>query len=505
MISTVPIAPAASSAGSVALNAAIPGLGMVATDIYQAIKSAPHNVANIVVQKVENPFGQRLAEAAAIRETDPAQAQQILQQGYADYQAGLKAIRDAGSFVPDASKSLNDTVINQSLNNPKLWQTVTTLAGQLGMVLNQGTQGNLNGTLVVSSEPLSSVAGGPAQGQGFTEGDNNPEIKASELSPISIIYDTLNKIPGMGTIGQSGPLPTVNPNNPSAPAPSGPTQPTTGLFGKFLPAILAGTSIGANLLTANSTANAAKDAAKIQADATTHAAELQDATTNKALDLNKQVYDTNLANAAPWLKQGTSAINELGTELGLPGTDSSAPGYGALNSPFPEKFSFTADDLLKDPGYLTRMEASRQALERSASSKGGLFTPGVQAAIDAKIGEAGSNEFGTAHDRQLNEFLDRYNIFNTDQNTRYNRLAGVAGTGQTSVGQVQGAGSSYANNNSSTAQAGTSAINDLNTSGATATAQGNLNATKANVAGVNNSIDDITSYIAELLRQRGKV
>lgn len=486
MISTI-----ASTAGGAGLGATIPIAGQVAFGVQQFRNAAPHNTATKFVNEVEAPFDKALAEVVRLKDSGQTEAaQQLFASEYAKYTAGVDQYKNSG--ISDVVK-----VANQSLANNALQQTIQTIASQLGVKTGP------NGQLTPVNVPLNSVG----STNSYIEGDHNPALTGSGniLSSIAnIIPGILGNIPGMqGGVGSQGPVPNPYPNPNPNPAP----PPTAGksIWETLLPGILLGTSVGSNILTSQSTADAAKDAAQIQADAALKAAELQDKTTNRALDLNKQVYDTNLANAQPWLAQGTSAINQLGTEIGLPGTDPNATGYGSLNKPFDEKFNFTTDDLLKDPGYLTRMQASQQAMQRAASAKGGLYTPGVQAAIDAKIGEQGSNEFGVAHDRALNEFLNRYNIYNTDQNTRYNRLAGVAGTGQTAGGHVQNAGTNYSSTAGNESQAGTSAINDLLTSGASATAKGNLSATVAKNAGINNSIDDITSYVAELIRNRNRV
>lgn len=49
-------------------------------------------------------------------------------------------------------------------------------------------------------------------------------------------------------------------------------------------------------------------------------------------------------------------------------------------------------------------------------------------------------------------YVDKYNRFNTDQNTKFNRLSGIAGTGQTAINQVGASGQNYANSVSQTTQ-----------------------------------------------------
>src|SRR5262249_17432145 len=50
------------------------------------------------------------------------------------------------------------------------------------------------------------------------------------------------------------------------------------------------------------------------------------------------------------------------------------------------------------------------------------------------------------YNRQLGEFQQRYNIFKQNQGDIYNRLASLAGLGQTSTGQLVNAGQNTAGN-----------------------------------------------------------
>ncbi len=105
------------------------------------------------------------------------------------------------------------------------------------------------------------------------------------------------------------------------------------------------------------------------------------------------------------------------------------PAYGSLLR------NFTMDDYEADPGYQFRLDEGNRALQSSAAARGGLLSGrAIKDTLAYNSGMA-SQEYGAAYDR-----------FNNDQSTIYNRLAGIAGTGQTAVNNVGTLGAATANN-----------------------------------------------------------
>lgn len=96
--------------------------------------------------------------------------------------------------------------------------------------------------------------------------------------------------------------------------------------------------------------------------------------------------------------------------------------YGSLSR------RFGLSDFQTEPGYLFRLSEGQKALERSASAKG-MSLSGAQLKALAYYNQGfASNEYGNA-----------YNRFNNDQTNLFNRLSGIAGTGQQAnqfVGQM---------------------------------------------------------------------
>lgn len=150
--------------------------------------------------------------------------------------------------------------------------------------------------------------------------------------------------------------------------------------------------------------NATKDAAQTQADAARYAADTQ-----------YKMYQQQRDDQAPWRQAGQGALSQM------------------QDPSFQKDFSMS--DFQQDPGYQFRMDQGQKALEASAAARGGLM---------------GGN-FGTAlsqygQDYASNEYQNAYNRFTNNQSNRFNRLASIAGVGQTANGQLAQAGMNAANN-----------------------------------------------------------
>lgn len=110
-------------------------------------------------------------------------------------------------------------------------------------------------------------------------------------------------------------------------------------------------------------------------------------------------------------------------------TTSNGIGLGEFN----KKFSLA--DYQADPGYQFRLDQGTQALERSAAARGGLLSGGNLKDLTNYQQGVASQEYGNA-----------YNRFNNDQSSRFNRLATLAGVGQTANNTLASVGQNTANN-----------------------------------------------------------
>lgn len=168
-------------------------------------------------------------------------------------------------------------------------------------------------------------------------------------------------------------------------------------------------------------ANAAGNAAQTQADAARY-----------ATDIGNQQFAQTRADMEPWRQSGIGALAQI---------NSGTADGGEFNR------NFTAADFQADPGYQFRMDQGAQGLQRSAAARGGLLNGGTLKALSRYGQDYASNEFGNA-----------YNRWNNDTTSRYNRLAGIAGLGQTTASQVAGYGAQNATNAGNNAmQAGNAA------------------------------------------------
>lgn len=155
--------------------------------------------------------------------------------------------------------------------------------------------------------------------------------------------------------------------------------------------------------------NSAKKAANAQRDASQLASQTE----------LEQFYQ-NREDMQPWREAGAGALSQLtaGTGAG-----------GDFNR------DFTLADFTRDPGYDFRMQQGQQALERSAAARGGALGGAALKGI-ARYGQ----------DYASGEYQNAYNRFNNDRTQRFNRLASIAGVGQTATRDVAQMGSQTASN-----------------------------------------------------------
>lgn len=166
---------------------------------------------------------------------------------------------------------------------------------------------------------------------------------------------------------------------------------------------------GATVATAYMGSQAAKSAAQTQADAARQAGDLQYKMWQEQQELQK-----------PWREAGVDALTQMrsGTAAG-----------GEYMRPF------SMADYQADPGYSFRLKEGLNALDRSAAARGGLLSG---AAI--KAGQRYGQEMAS------NEYQNAYNRYTQQQGNSFNRLASMAGLGQTATGALGAAAGQYGQN-----------------------------------------------------------
>jgi len=108
--------------------------------------------------------------------------------------------------------------------------------------------------------------------------------------------------------------------------------------------------------------------------------------------------------------------------------EQSADGFGSLMQ------TFGMDQFEADPGYQFRLDEGQKALERAAAARGQYYDPSTVKAL---------SEYNANMADQT--YMDSYNRYNNDQTNMFNRLASMAGIGQTATGQLTGVGNNYSN------------------------------------------------------------
>ena len=202
--------------------------------------------------------------------------------------------------------------------------------------------------------------------------------------------------------------------------------------------------VGGSIIGGLISSSGAKSAAKAQAAASDRASQLQ-----------YEQYLQTREDQAPWRAAGTAALSQL--------TGGIAPG-AEFNR------NFTMADYQADPGYQFRLSEGQKGIEAAAGARGSRYSGATLKALSRFNSDQASQEYGNA-----------YNRYNNDVSTRFNRLAGVAGVGQTANNQVAAAGQNYAN------QAGEAIQN-----AGTARASGYVGRSNA----VNSAIGQIGNYYA---------
>lgn len=133
---------------------------------------------------------------------------------------------------------------------------------------------------------------------------------------------------------------------------------------------------------------------------------------------------------------------------------------------------FDMSSFQADPGYQFRMDEANKALQRSAAARGGLLSGGTLKGLSNLNQNLASQEYQNA-----------YNRFQNDQTTRFNRLATMAGIGQTATNVTGQLGQNYA---------GSAA--ELAAQGANAKAAGALGSAQAWNQGINSALQGYQNY-----------
>lgn len=173
---------------------------------------------------------------------------------------------------------------------------------------------------------------------------------------------------------------------------------------------------GATQDAANTSAAASNSAALLQKQANDNSIAAQKEGLDKTLALQKEQFDKGQANLQPWLTVGSGALDKLAGIYGISGKDSAGNPIGGSGATDPNATFY------QSPDYQFRQAQGIKALDAGAAARGGLDSGATRKAEIAYGGNLASGEF----------------------NNYANRLAALAGVGQTAANGVNAAGASYA-------------------------------------------------------------
>jgi hypothetical protein len=165
------------------------------------------------------------------------------------------------------------------------------------------------------------------------------------------------------------------------------------------------------------------------------AAQTQAASADKALELQRDIYNKFMEMNKPYYEAGVNALGQI-----------------------------TRGEVTAEPGYGFRLGEGMKALERLQASRGNLLSGGAMKAGQRFAQDLASEEYGKS----------------------FNRLANIAGIGQTAASQAGTAGQNYAG------QAG-----ELGMQGANALVSGRIGRTSAYTSGAKGAINALQGYQAQ--------
>jgi len=176
-----------------------------------------------------------------------------------------------------------------------------------------------------------------------------------------------------------------------------------------------GIPAGASLLGGYLSSSGQRDAAQTQANAA-----------NRASDLQFEQRQAEIARLQPQFEAGTNALRQMQG--------------GAFAQP--EAFSYDPSKYTQSAANKFLTDAGNRNVQGLLASQGRMFSGGALKAISDYNRNAAS--VGEKEDYQ--RALDAYNSRVAQSNTGYNRLAAMAGLGQTAGTQIGAAGQNYATN-----------------------------------------------------------
>lgn len=185
--------------------------------------------------------------------------------------------------------------------------------------------------------------------------------------------------------------------------------------------ISAGTSIAGGIMGSN----ASGKAADAQVQASKEAMDLINQYGSKGADYLKWILGQQEGAQSPYLQAGTNALGQLAGVVG------NTPGYG--------QFDPKSVDIQSDPSFQWRLQQGQQALERSASARGGALGGGALRSLTQYSQGLASTEYANAFNRALQAYDTNRTTYQQNYGNKVSGLSALAGMGQTAANAMTGA------------------------------------------------------------------
>jgi len=176
--------------------------------------------------------------------------------------------------------------------------------------------------------------------------------------------------------------------------------------------------------------------AYLQSRSSDKAASAQKDAAQAGQDTQWKMYNQTRDDQMPWLTQGKTSLEQLGGMMG---------NGGALTKQYQQFKPMTMADFQSDPSYQFRRKEGVRGIENSMAGRSGFGGGNMLKALARYGSDLASTEYGAANDRYNQNFRTGYDQFNNDQNTIFNRLSSLAGTGQTTAANLGSVGANTAN------------------------------------------------------------
>lgn len=188
----------------------------------------------------------------------------------------------------------------------------------------------------------------------------------------------------------------------------------------------------------------------IGSSAAHHAADVQSASSRQALsnlqgqqenaqNFQNGVWQGTQQNYQPYLGLGNQAAGNLLGQTTAPG-QGLLQAYGSFQAP-------TMQDAENDPGYQFALQQGTRAINQNAAANGTLMSGNTGTALQQYGQGLAGQAYNDVYNRALNTYNTNQQNFNQNQSNQFNRLAALAGLGQSSASQLGGLGQSAANTN----------------------------------------------------------